>query len=153
MDEDVKICPGCGSEFFAHIERCGRCDLPLIFPGEERPMAAETDEGEGSLVLLESGALGDMKWLSGRLQKAGFGPQVLNLSDGGGGCCSSEGYGLFVEEPFAIEAMKKVEEISLKASPELADMNKQVSAGKCPACGANISFSLHQCPDCGIPIS
>ncbi len=153
MDEDVKICPGCGSEFFAHIERCGRCDLPLVRPGEERPVAAETDDGDGSLVILESGALVDMKWLCGKLQKAGFRPQVLNLSDGcSGGCCSSDGYGIFVEEAFAASAMSKLEEISLKASPELAGMNEQISAGKCPACGANISFSLHTCPDCGLSL-
>ncbi len=150
MDENVKVCPGCGSEFFAHIERCGRCDLPLAFPGEESQVEARADDDEGSLVLLDGGDLADMKWLCGRLQKAGFSPQVLNLS--GGGCCSSEGYGLFVEEPFAITAMNKLEEIRLKASPELEEMNEQISAGKCPACGANISFSLQTCPGCGLSI-
>ncbi len=151
MDEDVKICPGCGSEFFAHIERCGRCDLPLIRPGEDQPMASPADDNEATLVLLESGSPEDMKWFCGKLKKMGFRPQVLNLS-GGGGCCSSEGYGLFVEEPFAIDAMRKLEEIRLKASPELEEMSDQISAGKCPACGANISFSLHTCPDCGLSI-
>lgn len=151
MNEDVKICPGCGSEFFAHIESCSRCDLPLIHPGEERPQTAVAQSDEGSLVLLDSGSPDDMKWLSGRLKKAGFHPQVLNLS-GGGGCCSSEGYGLFVEEPFALEAFKKVKEIRLNASPELEVMAEQISAGKCPACGADTGFALNKCPGCGLQI-
>ncbi|MFQ5354756.1 MAG: hypothetical protein ACE5DR_07395 [Thermodesulfobacteriota bacterium] len=151
MDENVKICPGCNSEFFAHIERCSRCDLPLLHPGEERREATEVQGEEGSLVLLESGTPDDMRWLSGRLKKAGFSPQVLNLS-GGGGCCSSDGYGLFVEEPFAIEAMRKVEEIRLSAHPELVEMEGQISSGKCPACGADIGFALKTCPGCGLSI-
>jgi len=149
MDEDVKVCSGCGSEFFAHIERCSRCDLPLTRPGEEGPKAAEGDGG--SLVLLESGSPENMKWLCGGLKKAGFKPQVLNLA-GGGGCCGSEGYGLFVEEPFAINALRRIEEILLKENPELLEMEGQISAGNCPACGANTSFALHKCPDCGLSI-
>lgn len=148
MDDDVKVCPGCGSEFFAHIERCSRCDLPLAFPGEKRPVAQEAEGGEGQVVLLESGAPDYMKWLCGKLKKIGFRPQVLNLS--GGGCCSSDGYGLFVEEPFAVEAMAKLEGIHLQASPELEGMSDNISAGKCPACGADTSFAIHKCPDCGL---
>ncbi|MFQ5427698.1 MAG: hypothetical protein ACE5EZ_01825 [Thermodesulfobacteriota bacterium] len=151
MDENVKICPGCSSEFFAHIERCSRCDLPLVHPGEERPGMTGAGGGEGSLVLLESGPPDGMKWLSGRLKKAGFSPQVLNLA-GDGGCCSSDGFGVFVEEPFAIEAMRKVEDIRLNANPELEEMADQISAGNCPACGANTSFSLTNCPSCGLAI-
>ncbi len=153
MEEDVKVCPGCGSEFMPHIEMCNKCELPLIHPGEERPTAFVEDRGdnEAALVLLESGTPDDMKWLAGRLKKYGFRPQVLNLA-GGGGCCSSDGYGLFVEEPFAIDAVKRLEEIRLEASPELIEMTEQISAGKCPACGADISFALHTCPDCGLAI-
>jgi len=150
MEDDVKVCPGCGSEFFAHIESCSKCDLPLIRPGEKSRVMDEAADSEAALVLLERGSATDMKWLDGRLNKAGFRSQVLNLS--GGGCCSSDGFGLFVEEPFAINAMRELERISLNASPELAEMNEQISAGKCPACGANISFSLHNCPDCGLSI-
>ncbi len=153
MDEDVKTCPGCGSEFLPHVETCNKCELPLIWPGEERPRAftEDRDDNEAALVLLESGTPEDMKWLSGRLKKHGFRPQVLNLS-GGGGCCSSEGYGLFVEEPFAIEAVRKLEEIRLEASPELREMTERISAGRCPACGADIGFALHTCPGCGLVI-
>jgi len=149
MDEDVKVCRGCGSEFFAHIEKCSRCDLPLTHQGEESPEAV--GDQKGSLVLLESGAPENMKWLCGGLKKAGFKPQVLNLSSGSG-CCGGEGYGLFVEEPFAIGAVRKIEEILLKENPELLELEEQISAGKCPACGANTSFSLHKCPDCGLSI-
>jgi ribosomal protein L40E len=151
MDEDVKVCPGCGAEFLPHIEVCNKCDLPLIRPGEERPVAMDSGDNEAALVLLESGTPGDMKWLGDRLKKYGFRPQVLNLA-GGGGCCSSDGYGLFVEEPFAIDAMRKLEEIHLEASPELKEMGEQISAGRCPACGADIGFALHSCPGCGLAI-
>ncbi len=151
MDEDVKVCPGCGAEFLPHVEVCNKCDLQLIRPGEERPAAVASDDNEAALVLLEVGSADDMKWFQTMLKKKGFRPQVLNLS-GGAGCCSSENFGIFVEEPFAVDALKRLDEIRLQASPELREMNEQISAGRCPACGANISCAIYNCPDCGLPI-
>ncbi|GMR05118.1 MAG: hypothetical protein BMS9Abin23_1055 [Thermodesulfobacteriota bacterium] len=150
MDEDVKVCPGCDAEFFAHVEECNKCAIPLVFPGEETQVA-QTDANDGStLVLMESGEAVRLKWLGGELKKAGIISSVLNMGDGPS---CSDGFGLFVEEVHAPAAAKKMEEILHKKHPELKEMEENMSSGKCPACGTDSSYSVTVCTGCGLNLS
>ncbi|MFQ5442637.1 MAG: hypothetical protein ACE5EB_07950 [Thermodesulfobacteriota bacterium] len=149
MDEGVKVCPGCGSEYFAHIEECRKCEIPLVFPGQEEEAVKAAENDSGSLVLMESGARERIKWLASALKQAGFISSVFNLNEGES--CSPV-FGLFVEEVHARGVSKKLEELLHKTHPELIEMEERISSGKCPACGADTSHAVHRCPDCGLNI-
>ncbi len=152
MDEGIKVCPGCDAEFFAHVEECNKCGIPLVFPGQEaeaRQAAKNAETNEGSLVLMDSGERDRVKWLAGELKKAGFIANVFNMSEG---ASCSDVFGLFVEEVHAPGVSKKLEELLHKTHPELKEMEERISSGKCPACGADTSHAVSHCPDCGLNI-
>jgi hypothetical protein len=44
MYEDVKICPECGAEYFAHVEECNGCGVRLLSTEEKAKMEKEAAE-------------------------------------------------------------------------------------------------------------
>ena len=34
MSENIKVCPQCDAEYFAHAQKCSSCEVELVLPGE-----------------------------------------------------------------------------------------------------------------------
>lgn len=152
MEEDVKVCPECDAEYYAHIDECRGCGVPLVFPGEaaEQKVRAVDDS---PLVCIEEGTPERLNELSGALLAAGIEGQILRADAGGG--CGGGGVGLYVPQSIAREAVNAIDDYWLKKHPELKEMEERMSQGICPACGAQLAMtttagSIRECPDCGL---
>ena|SRR3990172_1424286 len=150
MEEDVKICPECGAEYFAHVSECRGCEVPLVHPGESAPVERKAPVDSDPLVCIAEGDLGRARALQADLKSAGFDSKVLNMNQGKS--CSG-GFGVFVNQSLAAQAAGKLQELFYKRNPEVKEMEKKVSEGRCPACGAEIFYSVYECPDCGLNLS
>jgi len=151
MDEDVKICPGCEAEYYAHISRCATCEVELVWPDEAEAARLEIAraEADDQLVCIDQGDLERVGALKRGLKEMGITGRVLRFEQG---CSSSDGYGLFVAASLAERAAGELEEIWYRMHPELKEADERQQAGLCPACGADISHSRGLCPDCGLNI-
>lgn len=145
MDDDVKICPECGAEYFAHVEMCGGCDVALVRPGEQVERVRPDD---GQLVSILQGPQDRIQEYSRVIAAQGMECHVLN--PGGSGC--SPAYGLFVNQHDAEDAVRAIEQYTLDMHPELLETDAKLRSGLCPACGASLSnwTTSGECPDCGL---
>ena len=155
MDEDVKICPECGAEYFSHVEECKGCEVRLVWPGEVKERRAEkaAAAADSPLVCVEEGTADRLAELAGALRAAGIEPQILR-AHGGKSCSSGSGLGLFVPQALAKEAVAAMDEYWLNLHPELKEMEERLGAGLCPACGAKLTMTtrgvITECQDCGL---
>ncbi|MBI5827688.1 MAG: hypothetical protein HZB22_08180 [Deltaproteobacteria bacterium] len=148
MDEDVKICPQCGAEYFPHIMVCAACEVPLIRPAEAPKM--DLPDPAGSLVCVEEGDIHRVTELVRGLGSAGIEYEIMKI-DGGGACSKSADYGIFVDSALAGPAVRVIDEFLRKVYPELKDAQDRRDEGVCPACGADVRGSTSgECPDCGL---
>ncbi|HHL39243.1 MAG TPA: hypothetical protein ENJ37_01940 [Deltaproteobacteria bacterium] len=150
MGEQVKICPGCGGEFYPHVDMCDSCEVRLVFPeelGELERQEAAVHEAEGKLVCIEEGAIGRVSELAKVLDEAGIEAHVVK---GGGKCAGDGGFGLLVHQSHMEKATEVLEKYWLTIHPELAETKKRMESGLCPACGAKVGGSAAECPDCGL---
>ncbi len=145
MDEQVKICPNCSAEYYAHITECRACEVALVTP-EEFSRAKAPRKAEGALVCIEEGDYDRITGLARALGSLGIEAQVLMPP--GGGC--GGGFGIFVQQSIAREAARKVEELWHRLYPEIKDAEARLDSGLCPACGSKFSPSDAECPDCGL---
>jgi hypothetical protein len=149
MDEQVKVCPECGAEFFAHVIECNRCEAELVSPEEARGGApkkkhAAPDDG---LACVEDGTYERANEVAWMLRSSGFDVKVLR-TPGGSSCKGS--FGVFIDRGAATEAARKIQEAWKRSHPELAASEELIREGKCPACGALLMGSSEECPDCGL---
>lgn len=151
MDHDVKICPECGAEYYAHVDMCRGCDVALVFPGQA-PQKRAADAGDSPLVCIEESSPERLGELIGALMAVGIEGKVLKMTAKGG--CGGGGTGLFVPEALAKEAVTAIDEYWLNKHPELKEMEDMLNSGQCPACGADIKVTtsgfVQECPDCGL---
>jgi len=151
MEEDVKVCPECDAEYYAHVSECRGCGVGLVFPGE---LAAKkvTSDDESPLVCIEEGTQERLNELSGALLAVGIEPKILRADAGGG--CGGGGIGLFVPQSVARRAVDALDDYWLKKHPELKEMEERMLQGICPACGAHLATAttgiVKECPDCGL---
>ncbi len=150
MDAQVKLCPECGAEYFAHITECGNCEVALVFPEELKKGSAPKPRGEGDLVPIMQGELQRMKEIAHGLKAKEIECQVLNAGGGGSSCSSGSGYAVFVHQATVREAVKAADEVYRKLHPELDEMDERYRQGQCPACGADARNAPGVCPDCGL---
>ena len=151
MDEQVKICPGCCAEYYAHITECRSCDMALV-TAEQWSKMQNASRGEGALVCIEAGDLDRINALCESLGALGIEAQVLSAPESGGGCSGgcAPTFGLYVPQSVAHAAAQKVEEIWHRMNPEIKEAAARLDAGLCPACGSEFSHSDAECPDCGL---
>ncbi|MFQ5737095.1 MAG: hypothetical protein ACE5GY_09590 [Thermodesulfobacteriota bacterium] len=145
MNEQVKICPACSAEYYAHITECRSCEMALVTP-EEFSRARAPQQGEGALVCIEEGDYERITGLVHALGSLGIEAQVLKAP--GGGC--GGGFGIFVHQSIARTAVQKVEELWHKLYPEIKEAEARMESGLCPACGSKFHPSDVECPDCGL---
>lgn len=149
MDDQVKICPQCGAEYYAHITTCKSCDVELIFPHEREEYERKLPNPEGELVCVEEGNYQRIMELATALTNAGIEPSVFKFS-AEKGCASKGDFGLFVHQNIAEETAKIIDEFWHKLYPELKEIEDRLSKGLCPACGAALMGSTNVCPECGL---
>ncbi|MBI5344250.1 MAG: hypothetical protein HZB83_02770, partial [Deltaproteobacteria bacterium] len=108
---------------------------------------------EGQFVCIMEGDQQRVKEIAACIQSAGIDCKVLNA--GRGSSCSSGVFGIFVQQSLAREAAMTVDKVKGKLYPGLFEAEERLSAGLCPACGADISNSpsSDECPDCGLNLS
>ncbi len=148
MDDQVKLCPECAAEYFAHITECGNCEVPLVSPEELKKKPAHKAQGE--LIPIMQGELQKMKEIAYGLKSREIECQVLNAGGVGSSCSPGGGYAVFVHMAIAREAVKAADEVYRKLHPELDDMDERYRQGQCPACGADARNAPGVCPDCGL---
>ncbi len=147
MDDNVKFCPECEAEFFAHIAECNKCEVPLITPEEFKKGPVKKAEGE--LVMIMQGAVDRMKEIAYGLKAKDIKSKVLNVG-GVGKSCGGGDYGVFVHKSVANDALHAADKIYHKLHPEIEELNECYRRGECPACGADVSNAPGVCNDCGL---
>ncbi len=147
MDDNVKLCPECEAEFFAHITECNRCEVPLVSPEELRKGPVRKAEGE--LTMIMQGAMERMKEIAYGLKAREIKSKILNAG-GTEKSCSGGDYGLFVHRSIAREAVEAAVKIHNKLNPEIAELEESYRKGECPACGADVRNAPGVCNDCGL---
>ncbi len=164
MHEDVKICPNCDAEYFAHIETCKECNVTLVRPDETLEItaqpysgttagaddcASETGAHKEGLAYVETGPLGRVTEFSKILEKSGIKSEIIALSQGSS--CSSD-FALLVEEQYEDGAKSILKEYWLTMHPEIRDSEEKERQGLCPACGADVKHNPMECHDCGLTL-
>ncbi|VAV84016.1 hypothetical protein MNBD_DELTA01-474 [hydrothermal vent metagenome] len=152
MTTDIKICPECDAEFFAHISECNGCNVPLVHP-DASPIATgelqmpDSDEAL-RLVTIEQGDIAKIGELHNALNKRDVPSEVINATAAGGSC--GGGFLLQVPEYVKETAIAAINDHWHKLHPELGDAVEREESGQCPACGFTLDSTPTNCPDCGL---
>ncbi len=151
---DVKICPQCNSEYFAHIESCGECHVSLVFPGELETATSEEEhllDGSVEVVVLREGTGPWLKELRQVLREKKIAAHI-SLSPGcSPGGCNTECI-LVVAKSDTERADGIIHEHFKKTHPELASQ-EEGGEDQCPACGHSVTAEDRECPDCGLSLA
>lgn len=147
MSDDVKICPSCNAEYYAHITVCKGCECELILPSQKASHQKRSSNPDGGLVCVLEGQPDQVADLARALKAEGFDCKVFQPGAGKG--CSTNS-GIFVEQSLAREAVSALEALQERLYPELREAAERLNQGLCPACGAALIGSGDECPDCGL---
>ncbi len=152
---EIKICPDCGTEYFAHIENCADCGAALLLPeqnrkAQEEKMRCMEKIVENPLVVRE----GDLKWINELyhvLIDSSI-PCVIHVDTACKKGCRGNECQLLVSSKDAEKARERIEEHYMKIHPEIRSSKEMMSQGKCPACGSPVGSDTVECPDCGLAL-
>lgn len=159
MYEDVKICPECGAEYFAHVEECKDCGVRLLHPEEKarldekasEPVCSVAGESDGSTVCIEQGLLAHLKELQGALEAEGIECEIVKSQETTPSCTKGETFSLLVPKDASGEALKAIEEYWHRLHPEVKQAEQMISEGLCPCCGSDVK-GMPVCPECGLAL-
>ena len=151
----IKICPDCKTEYFAHIELCADCGTALLLPEENRMAQEERERTRASAlenaVVAREGALDWINELYNVLIDSGI-TCTVSADDGcSKGCCGNT-CRLMVSSNDAERATERIEEYYMEIHPEIRASREMMSQGKCPACGSPVNSNAVECPDCGLTL-
>lgn len=152
----VKVCPSCGTEYFAHVAECADCHVPLKLPEEAaRDMEEEPSVSNGvgaDAVPIREGILSWLKELRVVLEGKGI-PSGINTSNEG---CSPGGCGttaiLFVSKEHVEVANTLLEQYYIDTHHEMDEGMGPHGEDICPACGSHTGTDAKECPDCGLAL-
>lgn len=151
--EIIKLCPKCGSEYYAHISVCADCGVPLIMPEEvekernKKPDTAAPLHDEW-VAIREEGKEG-IRELSDVLSRNGIFYKIVLAPGCSTGKCGCR-YLLLTAKGDALAAHDCIEEFHTQKYPEIKTSQEWELQGKCPACGYSVSPDTEECPDCGL---
>ncbi len=151
----VKYCPECSSEYYAHILECADCGVPLITPEEfeaarQRRKRFE-GEGDQEAVAIKQDEKNWIKELHRVLTDKGYSCRMTVTPGCTPGKCG-ESFLLIVPKEEAESAIKCIDEYHQELHPELKESEELAAQGKCPACGFDAGFDAMECSDCGLPL-
>ncbi|MFQ5328621.1 MAG: hypothetical protein ACE5D4_01370 [Thermodesulfobacteriota bacterium] len=149
----VKVCPECNAEYFAHIVECGGCGVPLKLPKEleamrERQRQFEEEEIQNGIPI-KDGEKSLIFELHNVLIDRGYPCRVISSSDGTPGKCG-EKFLLIVPEEEVLSAAQALKDYNYEIYPELKESEELAAQGKCPACGCDVGANAKECSDCGL---
>jgi hypothetical protein len=157
MYEDVKICPECGAEYFAHVQECNECGVGLVHPEERAKMEEARGEepvhegAEDPLVCVEEGSLSRVTEVAGALESVGIVNEIVKEEGPEGGCSKGERFSLLVPRNLAKGAVKAIEDYWHRLHPEIKEAKEMLGKGLCPCCGSNVE-GMPVCPECGLEL-
>jgi len=151
----IKVCPDCSTEYFAHIEKCADCGTLLLSP-EENKAAQEARARLMAQTVQNSVAIrkGDLKWIDELYHvviDSGISCTVHVEDTCNKGCCGDT-WELLVSEEDAERAQECIEEYFAEVHPEIRTSQELASEGKCPACCSPVSTGAVECGDCGLTL-
>jgi hypothetical protein len=150
----IKVCPDCNTEYYAHIENCADCGALLLHPDEfekaEQQRRRCMDELLQNPVIVKEG---DLKWIDElyHLLIDSKIPCTVNLDGCNKGCCGDR-YRLLVSSGDAERAGKLIEDYYAETDPEFRAARDNISQGRCPACSHPVGSDAVECPDCGLTL-
>ncbi|MBI4651391.1 hypothetical protein HY745_08940 [Candidatus Desantisbacteria bacterium] len=131
----IKKCPGCGEEYYEHIECCADCGEVLVYPDEngiiKQKGQQEVNNDSENSVIIRKGELDWIKVLSNILDNENIPCIILPESECNKGCCGNT-YLLAVSEKDAERAIEVIEEYYMKIHPEIRNSKEFMKQGKCP---------------------
>lgn len=151
--QNIKLCPDCETEYFAHIEKCADCGTVLVHPEELNKILEEKQRVQDTLletpVVVREGELEWMEELSSVLINSGI-PAAVHADSGcSKGCCGNT-CNLIVSAKNREKAVERIDEYYMELHPEIRASNELADQGKCPACASPVSANATECPDCGL---
>ena len=171
MSDNIKICPECSAEYFAHAETCSSCEVALVLPGQA-PAAAHAhdhdheDSGiewpEGPIEVLMEAPLEILKDMGNALNENRMPyeiyekPHIEGVEDDKNAKSCQAGqseYAIAVPKANMAESIKITEEHWYKLHPEQIESDKRAKQGQCPACAADLRGNTKECPDCGLNLA
>lgn len=149
--ENIKLCPKCGSEYYAHVSECADCGIPLKMLEEFEKKRDNKPDVTAHLhdewvAIREEGKEG-IRELSDLLSRNGISSKIAlapGCSTGKRGCR----YLLLVAKRDVHDAHDCIEEFHTQKYPEIKTSQEWELQGKCPACGYSVSPDTKECPDC-----
>jgi hypothetical protein len=171
MSDNIKICPQCNAEYFAHAERCSSCEVDLVSPGEAPEAHHDHDHSvdesdvpwpDGPSEVLMEATLAILQDMGNVLNKNGLPyeiyekPHIEGVEDkkNAASCRAGESeYAIVVPKAKMEESIKITEAHWYKQHPEQVESDKRASLGQCPACAAQLEDNPGECPDCGLNLS
>ena len=151
----IKLCPKCGSEYYAHISTCADCGVSLKLPEEiekekdKKPDVAAQPDNEW--VPIREGGKEIVLELSNVLARNNFSAKIALAPGCSTGKCGCK-YLLLTTRSEAHAAHDFIEAYYMQKHPEIKTSQEWESQGKCPACGYSISPDAKECPDCGLSL-
>ena len=148
-----RICPSCGEEYVATVERCVTCDVALVAASEVVLPAPEELPPASELVRLRVEHPTWIEVLAQHLAEAGIPSRVeLVASDRPATRGAPAPCALFVRAE-DVERARGIDTDLLRT--QLPDLPADVSpewreAEACPACGAALEAEASECAGCGL---
>lgn len=153
--EEIKICPDCSCEYYAHIESCADCGAVLLTQEEHRRQGEEKQrcmaKALESQVAIRTGDLRWMRELYAVLIDMGI-PCSIHADSGCNKGCCGDTHQLMVSSQDTEQALKRIEEYYMEIHPELQASREMLSQGNCPACSCRAGSDAVVCPDCGLTL-
>lgn len=151
-----KVCPECRTEYTHVSVRCADCDVELVHPEALAPEPSPVElPPAAQLDCVRVAPLAWIRALSEGLERGGIShriePATADDAPEGQDCAifgDAQLFGLYVEHAAGGAARELDGVIAAQVLPEEAPPLQEGEADACPACGATLSASATECPDC-----
>lgn len=148
MEDTLKVCPACGTEYRPEARACPDCNTSLI-PKTKLDRAREPLPFSDRLVAIQTETLDWIKALANALNHAGIRCHIrpVGAVDDGRIMGTSFHYHTLYVQPEDAEAAQHLDRDLLgDAAEEAVKENERV----CPACGAPRHAGADECRECGL---